>query len=594
MALITSTASTDWTNFDVTASLMSGVLGYTDVTNNRGGSYVYIDGDDDLHILSDDSAESSVDIDVSVPQDFTFEYDFKPTQLPPDLSSLNTNRCYFAVYNQQDDTLGLLFSQSGLAWVAKVSGITTVTPVPGSSSIVTEGNWYTVRTFLFGSTNVMYIYITPRDTISTTGHILRYTTGTLSTVPPQADAIRIEGYGTVADPTEFKIETLRFSNKTTELIPNKPPVADPGDDTTVLSGNYAKLDGRDSYDPEGTDLTYKWVMTRAPSESQYLSSGLKGYTPSEVDPDVVTDEFNDVDGFADLPLLQAGDLLIASGISVEIDSSSFDANGDLVLDTQLKLVTASLPENQSNLSWEIVHQAAIGDQTASLTYAHTDVAGVYKFSLTVNDGDLDSLSAELLIQALASNLKQAEIPDLSYIWKVIGDEWDFVTDKNKVETAWEAMSLVSAGYLYWLWQINACKSLATIPDKLARKWAPFRTRVEKDQWGDVTWNDLYPTIYGADLTSGANVTGKTLIFTLDGEDYTVTFSGGDPVCRSDKWGFACRIGEPGYLPGFKGGAVLQNKFIRYGQCRTWIFHDFGHLQRFTGNRGLGKGSYRPR
>jgi hypothetical protein len=502
---------------------------YTEVSTVVTGGTVIIDGDDDLLTTANSAGEATTIVDVSVPQDFSFEFDFKPISLPPDLTALDTSRCYFAVYNQQDDTLGLIFSQSGLAWVSTLNGVTNVAPIPGSSSIVTEGEWYTVRAIVKGSTNLMYIYITLRDDIATTGHILRYTTSTVATVAPQADVIRIEGMGTAVDETQFKVETLRFSSKTDELIPNKPPVADPGEDADVLADNYAKLDGRGSYDPEGSAITYLWKMTRAPDGSQYTSSGVNGYTPSEVDPDSVTDTFKDDGGFDSLPLLQAGDLLVVDSIVSVIDASSFDASGDLVSTTTLTLTEATLTENQTSLPWKIYHQSAIGDNTAALTYAHTDVRGLYIFSLVVNDGSLDSLEAELLVQALDSNLKQATIPDLSYIWKVIGDEWDHVTDKSKIETIWEAFSLVAAGYLYWLWQVNACKSLETIPRKLARKWAALRTQISKVNWGDVTWSHIYPAMYGADITNGVDVNGKTLIITMDGTEYTITFSGPVPM-----------------------------------------------------------------
>lgn len=526
--------STSWTLFDFnstgTPENINQILAYGEVTANRGGSYVYIDGDGDLHLMSDDSAESSVEIDVAVPQNNTIEFDVKPVSLPPDLNSLDVSRFFVAIYDKQDNTAGLVFSQSGLAWVSSLSGVVSVTGIPGSAGIIQAGTWYTVRVVLRGDYDTMYVYITPRASIATTGHILRYTTSALETPSGQIDAVRFEVYGTAADVTEIKFESARLSE--TINVPNQPPIARPGDDLQVLAGTYAKLDGRESSDPEGADLTYEWRIISAPSDSSFVSTGTQGWTPSEADPDAVTHTFNDTQGFSTLSLLQAGDVLVVGSIVAEIASSSFNPDGSLVDPQSLTLTTASLDENQTNLGWTIIHQQIIGSPTAALTYVETDVDGLYVADLVVNDGGLDSQAAELLIQAVDTSLTRAVIPDLSYIWKCIGDEWSFIDDREKIETIWEAFALVAAGYLFWGWQAQECSSLGTIPRTVARKWVPLGTQVPKDNWGVVEWKHLYPTILGSDISVGAAVSGETLDIRLRGTTYHITFTGADPIPSS--------------------------------------------------------------
>lgn len=49
--------------------------------------------------------------------------------------------------------------------------------------------------------------------------------------------------------------------------PNRPPEADAGDDVCVLFGEPVTLDGSESSDPEGEELTYQWKIERAPQGS---------------------------------------------------------------------------------------------------------------------------------------------------------------------------------------------------------------------------------------------------------------------------------------------------------------------------------------
>ena len=70
--------------------------------------------------------------------------------------------------------------------------------------------------------------------------------------------------------------------------PNTAPVADAGDDQTVLVGETASLSGTGSTDPDGDILTYDWTLVAAPATSAAALVGATTATPS-LTPDAAGD-----------------------------------------------------------------------------------------------------------------------------------------------------------------------------------------------------------------------------------------------------------------------------------------------------------------
>jgi hypothetical protein len=67
--------------------------------------------------------------------------------------------------------------------------------------------------------------------------------------------------------------------------PNRAPVAKAGVDLYVGFKDMVQLDGRDSYDPDGSNLNYQWDIVAAPTgaiaDIEQASSSIVNFTPDK-------------------------------------------------------------------------------------------------------------------------------------------------------------------------------------------------------------------------------------------------------------------------------------------------------------------------
>lgn len=183
---------------------------------------------------------------------------------------------------------------------------------------------------------------------------------------------------------------------------NEPPVADCGDDVSIEVGYRVDLDGSESYDPEGVDLTWSWALSSLPGDSSLDSDDLYnagGATPTVV-PDVVgtyvvsltvsdDEQWSDPDYCTitaasdnQEPVADAGDgatLPPCTDEEIELDGyGSYDPEG-ADLEYLWGLVSSPSGSSTSDDSF---------DDTSSANPTFTwDVAGEYAFQLEVSDGE---------------------------------------------------------------------------------------------------------------------------------------------------------------------------------------------------------------
>jgi len=196
---------------------------------------------------------------------------------------------------------------------------------------------------------------------------------------------------------------------------NTAPVAEAGDDQAVIEiGSLIQLDGSESYDIDGDDITYSWTMSQKPDGSLAELSD-----PCAVDPNFIADihgdytvtlVVTDVFGAASQPdsvivsfsnvkpvAVPGGNQAVVEGDTVYLDGSgSYDDNYD-----------------ELSYNWNIVSKPPDSDAVLSNSNIAdpcfvADKAGSYVISLVVNDGFVDSDAANVSVMAITNEAAATE------------------------------------------------------------------------------------------------------------------------------------------------------------------------------------------
>ena len=187
---------------------------------------------------------------------------------------------------------------------------------------------------------------------------------------------------------------------------NSAPLAEAGQDQNLtLIGCVVTLDGSQSYDPDGDEITYQWSFVSIPEGSAATlindDSSIPTFTADQYGtyivqlivsdpwvqsvPDMVTVSFENLKPIADAGMSES----VFVGETVELDGSgSLDANGD------------TLTYNWSLASFPAGSLSLIIDATASLASFTPDLPGTYIVQLVVSDGLLSSDPSTVQIQAV--------------------------------------------------------------------------------------------------------------------------------------------------------------------------------------------------
>ena len=212
-----------------------------------------------------------------------------------------------------------------------------------------------------------------------------------------------------------RVDSTTVATTVTATVVNAVPVANAGTNQSVVLGAVT-LDGSASSDANGDALTYKWALLNKPTNStatlSSTTSAKPTFTADIAGVYVFTLQVNDgkVDSAVATvsvtasaanvaPVANAGAAQSVVLGTITLDgSASSDANGDSLT---YKWALLNKPTNSN---------AALSSITAAKPTFTADLAGVYVFSLQVNDGKLDSAVVTATVTASAVNVAPVANP----------------------------------------------------------------------------------------------------------------------------------------------------------------------------------------
>jgi len=188
---------------------------------------------------------------------------------------------------------------------------------------------------------------------------------------------------------------------------DSPPVADAGPDQAItVIGTVLRLDGSQSYSPNGLSTTYQWSILSKPAGSNAALSGPTTAMPSFVADIhgtytiqlIVTDSLGTASSPAIVTVTSNNTVPVASaglsqsavvGQTVTLNGSgSSDADGDPLT---YRWSLASAPSGS---------QAVVSNPTAQIASFVPDLPGTFVAQLIINDGLVDSPPATAQIQVV--------------------------------------------------------------------------------------------------------------------------------------------------------------------------------------------------
>jgi hypothetical protein len=148
--------------------------------------------------------------------------------------------------------------------------------------------------------------------------------------------------------------------------------------------------------------------------------------------------------------------------------------------------------------WELGHWSG---RTTALGRMLADSKGLYVVELVVNDGELDSIPVEALLNCYVTDVVMGLTPDLTFIWEYLSDFWDLVVDKEKIESFWSSFAQILSGDTLALWQHDYSKDILSIQRTFQRQWLNYDPLYEEPNY-----NEIPATIENSVNVSGYSAT----------------------------------------------------------------------------------------
>jgi preprotein translocase subunit SecF len=207
-----------------------------------------------------------------------------------------------------------------------------------------------------------------------------------------------------------KVDSPAVATTVSVSTANADPIANAGPNQNVTVGSPVTLDGTNSSDANRDQLTYRWVMMSKPTGSTAVltnpTSAKPTFTADLVGSYVASLIVND--GRVDSTTVAT---TVTASVANAAPVANAGTNQSVVLGTVTLDGSASSDANSDALTykWTLLNKpsssaATLSSATSAKPTFSADIAGVYVFSLQVNDGKIDSAVVTVSVTASAANV----------------------------------------------------------------------------------------------------------------------------------------------------------------------------------------------
>lgn len=520
--------SATWNIADFNSATMQLLLGLgpSDLSLNPGAApYFTYDGDTKLLTMASmDGTAAYADFNVAMPGEYTIDFVLRLPMVPHDAADVSDHHVGIQLADDAGRGVAIYFAQTGVA-IARIDDYGSVASLPDSTEFTAEiaRYFHRVRVAVNSGLGRAYIFI-GRETDPFPP--LRFIVPVEATPSGTGDRFRLIVRGTAVQPAKIELRTLQLAGSL--LLPNLPPTASAGADRVITAGNTARLDGRASFDPEGAPLSYFWQAIDAPYNSDFAYDASSGTTVDDGDADGVTPTLSFPP--STLPAWVAPDDVLLIAETRHTIASVNNVGGVLTVTTD------TIPDNLTGVPFRVIRQSLLVGADTETPVAVPDIPGLYRFSLVVNDGEVDSEESEVLVSVVGARAPLGIEPAVEALWDALGDEWRLVNGREIFTEFWRGTTQILGARLLEVWQHHYNMSLRDAQRVFQRKWVAFRTMIDETLPDFATISPRYGKLEGTYNFNLGNppVTGSTLIVELPNVDetftaYTITFTGDAPA-----------------------------------------------------------------
>jgi hypothetical protein len=497
----------------------------------------------DLLIASGGSApnadEALLIVEAAIPATWTAQVVVRFDAIPVDFTDLIHQHFYIGAADQSAAAAGLFVSSVGAAYAPRVSLNTSgdlvlegpFQPIPGTSTLFTNGVSYTIRIAADTSTGTVYIFATETANVGMTGHrlIAVLPSGVGDAFAPEGVTVSVRG----SDTRGVAVAIDQLCLGAGLVMPNIPPKADAGRDQAIRSCTVGVLDGSASFDPDGGSLLYYWRVIDVPLTSSFAIEGNDGFTLASIPATGFSDKFYSAElgAAASLDEIEADDVLLVQGSAWTVVGTGVDGTGYYV-----QFAAAVVPDNLVNAPFKLVRSRSLSDAHSAHPTFLPDVPGIYRFDLRVYDGQYLSEPSVTIVNVLANQVPRGCVPDIGFMWGYLSDFWNLVDDRERIQVFWEGLAQVTASELLNLWQTDYSKSLRDIQRQFQRRWLHYDLKLPEPLPELTTVRQVRGGVRSSNIAAGgvSGVQGKKVVITSPAhEPVTVPFDLANPYFAED-------------------------------------------------------------